>query len=138
MTNAVWSPDSKHVAFVERNDGAATAGLELWMIDVGVARAERVGAVPSRCGARADTLREWMPDSKELLCKVIPTPRGDAPKESEVPTGPNISENLGEVTPAPTFEDMLQTPTDEAIFEYYATSQLAVVPLRRVRPDWCR
>ena len=128
MTNAMWSPDSKHVAFVERNDGAATAGLELWVIDVGVARAERVGTVHLDA-VLGRTPCEWMPDSKELLCKVIPTPRGAAPKESEVPAGPNISENLGKVTPAPTFEDMLQTPTDEAIFEYYATSQLAVVPL---------
>ena len=72
---------------------------------------------------------EWMPDSQALLAKVIPAPRGEAPKESDVPTGPDISENLGKVSPAPTYEDMLKTTTDEAIFEFYATSQLAIVPL---------
>ena len=74
-----------------------------------------------------------MPDSSaSLLCKTVAPGRGAAPKESDVPTGPNVEENLGKVSPAPTYEDMLKTPTDENIFEYYAASQLAVVPLKGV------
>ncbi|SFS06067.1 glutamyl peptidase. Serine peptidase. MEROPS family S09D [Granulicella pectinivorans] len=128
LTNAVWSPDSKHVAFVERNDVTATAGLELWVIDVVASHAHRLGTVHLDA-VLGRTPCEWLPDAKALLCKVIPTPRGAAPRQSEIPAGPDISENLGKVTPAPTYEDMLQTETDSAIFEYYATSQLAVVPL---------
>ena len=48
---------------------------------------------------------------------------------SEVPTGPVVQENLGRVTPGPTFEDLLKNPEDEAIFDYYATSQVVVVGL---------
>ena len=33
------------------------------------------------------------------------------------------------MTPARTYEDLLKTPTDEAIFSFYATSDLAVVSL---------
>jgi dipeptidyl aminopeptidase/acylaminoacyl peptidase len=129
-SNAIWSPDSRHIAFVQRNDKSATtaAGLQLWVIDVAAAHAHPVGT--SRLNAiLGRTPCEWMPDSAALLCKIVPATRGGAPKVSDVPTGPHVSENLGKVTPAPTYEDMLSTPDDENIFEYYATAQLAIVPL---------
>ncbi len=72
---------------------------------------------------------EWMADSRALLCKIVPAARGAAPTSSEVPAGPNVEENLGKVTPARTYEDLLKTPTDEAIFAFYATSELALVSL---------
>ena len=128
LTDAMWSPDSRHVAVVQRNDAAPSAGLELWIIDVTTSHAQRLGTTHLNA-VLGRTPCEWMPDSKNLLCKTIPAARGAAPKESEVPVGPDISENLGKVTPAPTFEDMLKTETDSAIFEYYSTSQLALVPL---------
>ena len=55
--------------------------------------------------------------------------RGAAPKVSDIPPGPDVEESLGKVSPAPTYEDMLKTTTDENIFEYYASSELAVVSL---------
>jgi dipeptidyl aminopeptidase/acylaminoacyl peptidase len=127
LTNAIWSPDSRRIAFVHRNTEIG-GGLELFVADVATAHARRVGegyldAVLGRNPC------SWMPDSTELLCKMIPLTRGVAPVVSGVPAGPNISENLGKVSPAPTYEDMLKTPEEENIFEYYATSQLAIVPL---------
>ena len=97
------------------------------VIDVAGASAHRLGEV--RLNAVLGTPFEWLPDSSGLLCKIVPEARGDAPKTSDVPTGPHISENLGSTSPAPTYEDMLKTPEDEAIFEFYATAQLAVMPL---------
>jgi hypothetical protein len=142
-THLVWSPDSRHVAFVQRTDAAATAaeyapaaekatagnaaGIELWVIDVATAHAHRVGAI--HLNAVLQQPCHWMPNSTELLCLTIPAGRGAAPKPSEVPNGPNVEENLGRVSPARTYEDMLKTPSDEAIFEFYATAQLARVSL---------
>ena len=122
----LWSPDSKHAAFVAHATAPAT-GLELWVIEVATAHAHRVGLVKlnavlgSPCG--------WLPDSTSLLCKTVSATRGPAPKESNIPTGPDVEESLGKVSPAPTYEDMLKTTTDENIFEYYASSDLAVVSL---------
>jgi dipeptidyl aminopeptidase/acylaminoacyl peptidase len=45
--------------------------------------------------------------------------------EANVPKGPNVQENQGKPAPAPTFEDMLKTAHDDALFEYYFTTQLA-------------
>jgi dipeptidyl aminopeptidase/acylaminoacyl peptidase len=135
FTNAIWSPDSKHVAFAQRADigaTAATAGLQLWVIDVATAHAHRIGiigAAPVKLNSILGRPCAWLPDSTELLCKIVPPGRAPAPKESDVPTGPDISENLGKATPAPTYEDMIKTVSEENIFEYYSTAQLAIVPL---------
>jgi dipeptidyl aminopeptidase/acylaminoacyl peptidase len=123
-TGISWSPDSKHIAFVQRSHNA----LELWIIDVASAHAHRLAPTVA-LNAVLGTPYTWMPDSQTLLARIIPSNRGPAPRPSEVPTGPHVSESLGKTSPAPTYEDMLKTPDDEAIFAFYATSQLALIPL---------
>jgi dipeptidyl aminopeptidase/acylaminoacyl peptidase len=123
-THLAWSPDSKHVAFVQK----AASALELWVVDVAApSSAHRVGS--ARLNAVLGEPCQWLWDSTALLCKIVPAARGAAPTLSDVPQGPNVEENLGKVTPAWTYEDLLKTPADEAVFEYYANSDLAVVSL---------
>jgi dipeptidyl aminopeptidase/acylaminoacyl peptidase len=122
-----WAPVAHHIFFVNVNDAPADPGLSLWIVDVESAQARRVpdlalnGIFGEPC--------EWLGNSQGLICKAVPEGRGPAPVRSEVPTGPIIQENLGQVTPGPTFEDLLKSPEDEAIFDYYAMSQVVVVGL---------
>jgi dipeptidyl aminopeptidase/acylaminoacyl peptidase len=126
-----WSPDAKHIVFVQRSfvtDGpGVSSGLELWLVDVTSASSHRIGSL--RLNAVLGSPVEWMPNSEALLCRVVPEGRGEAPKAGSVPVGPDVEENLGKVSPAPTYEDLLKTADDEKIFEFYATSQLAMAPL---------
>jgi dipeptidyl aminopeptidase/acylaminoacyl peptidase len=122
-TAAAWSPDGKHIAFVQR----AEAALELWIIDVPTASAHRLTL--TRLNAVLGAPCSWMPNSSALLCRTIPINRGAPPKPNDVPSGPHVSESLGKISPEPTFEDLLKTPDDEATFAFYATSQLAEIPL---------
>ena len=122
-SHLMWSPDSKHAAFVQRE----TNGLQLWVVDVAKAAGRRLGTF--KLNAVLGEPCEWMADSRALLCKIVPAVRGAAPTSSEVPAGPNVEENLGKVTPARTYEDLLKNPADEAIFAFFATADLAVVPL---------
>src|ERR1700722_4853901 len=133
MRFAGWAPDARHIFFVNVSDAAADAGLSLWIVDVAQAQARHVpdlalnGIFGRPC--------EWMGDSRSLICKAVPKGRGAAPVRSEVPTGPVVQENLGRVTAGPTFEDLLKNREDDAIFDYYATSQVVVVVLDgRVAP----
>ncbi len=122
-----WSPDARHVAFVNAGDSPSDTGLSLWIIEVASAQAHRVpGVVLNGIFGRPC---EWSSDNASLICKAVPKARGEAPKRSEIPTGPVIQENLGRVTPGPTYEDMLKNPEDEQIFDYYANSQVQVVHL---------
>jgi dipeptidyl aminopeptidase/acylaminoacyl peptidase len=123
LLTPTWSPDSKHIAFSQKTD----LGLELYDIDIATAHAHRLGLV--KLNSILGRPCAWLPDSSALLCKTVPAARGPAPKVSDIPTGPDISENLGRVSPAPTYEDMLKTTSDEDIFEFYSTSQLAIIPL---------
>jgi dipeptidyl aminopeptidase/acylaminoacyl peptidase len=122
-----WAPDARHVFFVNISDASADPGLILWIVDVTTAQGRRVpglalnGIFGQPC--------EWLGDSQRLICKAVLKGRGAPPARSEVPTGPVIQENLGRVTPVATYQDLLKNPEDEAIFDYYAASQVVLVGL---------
>ncbi|HIL57966.1 MAG TPA: S9 family peptidase, partial [Rhodothermales bacterium] len=52
-----------------------------------------------------------------------------APAASLAPTGPVVQESTGEAAPARTYQDLLESPLDEALFDHYMTSQLVRVGL---------
>jgi dipeptidyl aminopeptidase/acylaminoacyl peptidase len=114
-----WSPDGKRFAFLL----TTPAGIEVWLGDT-TGRASRLrGGVNAAYG---DPLR-WMPDSKTLLLRLIPEGRGRPPQEPRVPSGPHVQEGSGKASPARTYQDLLKNSHDEALWDYYATAQLALV-----------
>lgn len=122
-----WSPDGKQFAITN----TTPTGVELWLGEAATARLRRVPGVLLNTafsgGFGGGDVVQWLPDSQTLLCKTIPAKRGPAPPAPAVPVGPNVQENFGKVSPAWTLQDLLKTPHDEALFDYYATSQLALV-----------
>ncbi|MBD1874842.1 S9 family peptidase [Nodosilinea sp. FACHB-131] len=69
----------------------------------------------------------WLPDQNRLLVRRIPL-RGPAPEPPATPAGPEIMEGAG-ASSRSTYEarNLLETAHDDALFEYYATSELAIV-----------
>ena len=132
-----WSPDGRKISFVNISNEPGNSGLSLWIVDVATAQARQVpGIALNGLFARAgfgggdlDAPCEWLSDSQALICKTVPANRGPAPVRSEVPAGPVIQQNLGRVTPAPTFEDLLKDPEDVEFFDYYASAQVSLVNL---------
>jgi dipeptidyl aminopeptidase/acylaminoacyl peptidase len=115
-----FSPDGKRFAFVH----TASAGLELWVGDstTGAAKAVTTPALNGTLGSGCS----WVSD-RDLLCQFVVAGRGPAPKAPEVPSGPNVQENSGRAAPVSTYQDLLRNAHDEALYEYYFTSQLAFV-----------
>jgi dipeptidyl aminopeptidase/acylaminoacyl peptidase len=72
---------------------------------------------------------QWMPDRKTLLVKTVPKKLGAPPAVPDVPPGPSIQESIGGKGQSSTYEtrDTLGNLHDEDLFDYYSTSQLALV-----------
>ena len=128
FTDPTWSPDSRRLAFVAE----APTGLEVWVADVASNTARRLTApmVNAAFGVRGLESRgvvAWTPDSRALVFRRTVADRGAPPAEAAAPAGPNVQENSGRAAPGRTYEDLLASARDEALFEHYFTSQLARV-----------
>jgi dipeptidyl aminopeptidase/acylaminoacyl peptidase len=122
ISNVSWAPDGKHFVFLHTTPNA----IELWVTNVEQARARKlVSGVNATYGGSFG----WVRDSDALLVQMVPENRGAAPQRSLIPTGPVIEENIGRARPARTYQDLLQDSHDEALFDYYFTSQLTEVKL---------
>jgi dipeptidyl aminopeptidase/acylaminoacyl peptidase len=125
-----WSPDSRHVAFTVVGDDAVT----LWLAEAKTGAARRL--TDTRLNGAAGDACVWLsstsglvPTSSGLVCRLLPAGRGPAPTAPETPRGPRIQESSGKPAPNRTYEGLLQSPADEALFEHHFTSQIAIVSL---------
>ena len=121
---AQWSPDGKRIAFSLVKENA----VELFIVDAGN------GGIAKRLTDRGLNVAigrafAWQSDSKSLVANLVPAGRGAPPKYVEAPNGPSIQENLGKRNVARTYQDLLKSPSDEVLFDYYGTSELAGIGL---------
>jgi dipeptidyl aminopeptidase/acylaminoacyl peptidase len=116
-----WSADGKMFAFSNTTD----TGIDLWIGDPATGKTHKVDGV--KLNAVLGDPIEWLSDNKTLLVKTVPANRGPAPAEPRVPKGPAVQESDGHAMGVATYEDLLQNPHDEDLFEYYATNQLMKV-----------
>ena len=115
-----WSHDGKRFALT-----VTTAdGVGLWVGTVADGSLSELKGV--RINAAIGDPVQWLSDT-ELLVQLVPEKRGKPPEPPPAPVGPVVQESTGKAAPVRTFQDMLTSAHDEALFEYYCTSQLAVV-----------
>lgn len=115
-----WSPDGKLMAF----GNIVQNGIELWMVDTQSGKARKV---PNVMVNTAFGGFSWE-DAHTISATLVPTRRGIAPAyQNLVPNEPAVQETSGRGGAVQTFQDLLKNPNDERLFEYYATSQIAVI-----------
>ncbi|NML63615.1 prolyl oligopeptidase family serine peptidase [Hymenobacter sp. RP-2-7] len=130
ISSPSWSPDSRTLAFALTTPAAeGQAGkVELWVADVATGIARRLLATPLNDAFGSSF--EWVSNSLTLLARTVPAGRGTAPAADASPTGPAVQETGGgRKSGARTYQDLLKTPADERLFDYYATAQLVKVQL---------
>jgi len=114
-----WSPDGRYLAFTQ-NTGTS---IELWFIDLTSGTASRIpGALLN--DTMPGTRFQWLPDSKSILYCGFPDERGHPPSAPPVPLGSVVQETEGKAAPVRTYQDLLRSPYDEALFDFYCTSLL--------------
>ncbi len=115
-----FSPDGKRIAFTNSRDTA----IDLYIAEVATAQPRLVAGVAVN---GLNNSCDWLDDSSALLCGFVPSGRGAPPAAPNVPAGPNIQESYGKPGPVRTYQDLLTSAHDEALFAYYMQSQLATV-----------
>ncbi len=115
--NLQWSPDDAKAAFTNTTSGV----IDIYVIDIKTRKATKLNrsAVNLVLGGAFD----WI-DNSSLLYSTVNKPLSMAPKKPVAPKGPVVQENLGKVAASVTFQDLIKTPYDESLFEFYATTQL--------------
>jgi len=128
LASVSWSHDSRSFAYTVVTDD----GSELW------GAAVETPTEPRRLASGLSTVTGgpvWMPDGRSLLCRLVPADRGAEPEDDGPPTGPNIRSTAGSTSPLRTYQDLLSSEHDAALFDYYAKSQLARVGIAGGRPQ---
>ncbi|MDQ6815367.1 MAG: prolyl oligopeptidase family serine peptidase [Bacteroidota bacterium] len=120
-TGISWSPDQSKISFVNTTANS----VDLYVIQVAAQKAAKLNKAPlnnviSGVGERGIS---WV-DNNTMMYKVIVKPATMAPVKPLTPTGPVVQQNLGKAAPSVTYQDMIKTPYDEKLFEFYATAQL--------------
>jgi dipeptidyl aminopeptidase/acylaminoacyl peptidase len=120
ISNATFSPDSKRIAFLQNNADK----IELWVVDIATLTASRI--TDRKINDVVGSTYSWLSDSQHILFAAVPANQKPMPQKSRVPVGPVIEENLGKKAPNRTYQDLLKSPYDEALFDHYATTELVL------------
>ncbi len=114
-----WTVDGRRFALVVGH--ADHIGLWLGSVEGEITKINDLALNPLM-----GTVVSWLPDQERLLVRRIPQ-RGPAPEPPVIPTGPEILEATG-ASARSTYEarNLLETAHDDALFEYYTTSELAI------------
>lgn len=112
-----WSPLEDKVAFTNTTN----TGIDAWLLDIKTHKAVKVNKTP--LNTVLGTTFEWL-DNNTFLYTAISKPLAMAPKKPLAPKGPVVQQNLGKVAASVTYQDLIKTPFDETLFEFYGTTQL--------------
>ncbi len=120
VDSVAWTADGRRFALTVRH--ADHMGLWVGSVDGGARKIEAVRVNPL-LGAAVS----WLPDQRRLLVRRVPE-RGAPPAPPAIPAGPEVQEGKG-ASSRSTYEsrNLLETAHDDALFSYFASSELVVV-----------
>jgi dipeptidyl aminopeptidase/acylaminoacyl peptidase len=119
-----WSPDGTTLSFMAEFPTAT----QLWLADPVSGKSRPLGKVSLL--ATNVTNWEWTADGKSIVAVLVPDGRGPEPKAAPVPTEPLVRINEEGKLKTPTSADLVQSPHEMALIEYYSTGQLALIDVK--------
>ena len=102
-----------------------TEKIVLWYVDINTLETRILldGGITQVFG----NIAEWFPDNINVLIPLIPENLKKPELDFSVPSGPIVLETSGNTSESRTFPNLLKDTHEEKLFEYYATSQLAII-----------
>lgn len=115
--NVSWNPSENKIAFTHTTQ----KGVDLYIIDLATKKATKINS--AFLNVILGSGITWLND-QTVVYRTVTKPASAAPAKPLMPKGPTIQQNLGKTAPSATFQDLIKSPFDEQLFEFYATSQL--------------
>jgi dipeptidyl aminopeptidase/acylaminoacyl peptidase len=116
-TTAMWNEKQNKIAVTN----VTATQVDLYVIDVSTQKAMKVNKAPLNIVMGGAFI--WV-DDNTLLYKTTVQSASAMPKKPITPKGPTVQENYGSAAPRPTFQDLIKSPYDESLFEFFAKAQL--------------
>jgi dipeptidyl aminopeptidase/acylaminoacyl peptidase len=114
--NISFSPDDRKIAFTQTTPDH----VDLYVIDIASQKAMKVNKTALNVVTGG---YQWF-DASAILYRATIKSASSVPPKPAVPIGPTVQENYGKASPRPTFQDLIKSPYDEKLYEFYATTQL--------------
>ncbi|WP_105201608.1 S9 family peptidase [Pseudoalteromonas sp. T1lg10] len=124
MRSPQWSSDSRYLSFVYETPAAAT----LWVYDINTRALKQLSEYALNSVVTA-TPYQWMPDASGLIINHAVNLGKAQPQDDASTVVPVIQQTTGEKAPARTYQNLLTSPYDEALFSFYGQGQLMRVSL---------
>ena len=115
--NISWNPSENKIAFTNTTQ----KGVDLYVIDIVTKKATKTNK--AFLNVVLGSGLTWLNDNT-IIYRTVTKPASAAPTKPLMPKGPTIQQNLGKAAPSATYQDLIKSPFDEQLFEFFATSQL--------------
>ncbi|KLT66407.1 peptidase S9 [Pedobacter sp. BMA] len=115
--NLIWNPSENKIAFTNTTQ----KGVDLYIIDIATKKATKINK--AYLNTVLGSGLTWLND-QTIIYRAVTKLASTAPKKPLAPKGPTIQQNLGKASPSVTYQDLIKSPFDEQLFEFFATSQL--------------
>jgi dipeptidyl aminopeptidase/acylaminoacyl peptidase len=112
-----WNPSEKKIAFANTTNKDIT----IWIIDVASQTAKQLVNEPVNAVIGSPFI--WA-DDNTIIYKSVVEGLDKQPAKPLAPSGPVIQESKGRMAASRTYQDLIKSPYDEALFGFYATTQL--------------
>ena len=112
-----WNHAENKIAFFN----VLSNRVDVYVIDIASLSCKKINTTAANI-VLGNTL-VWLND-ETVLYKVNVNDPTKLAKKPITPKGPTIQENLGKVAPSVTYQDLIKSPYDEYLFDFFATTQL--------------
>ncbi len=124
VSNAVWSPDSKNIAFYMHGDDAT----HIWIADVATLKPRQLTKTPVL--ATLDTSFDFTDDGTQIVTVLVPDGRAPRPSVPTAPTGPEMKLGDNDRNRLRTFPSLMSEPYQFGLLEWHATGQVALINIQ--------
>ena len=124
-TYTSWSPDGMTFAYFAQFPDAT----QIYLADPNTGKSRpltKTGVVATNVGSF-----EWTADGKSIVTVLLPDNRGPEPKAPEIADAIKVRVNENNMLKTRNYADLIETPYEKTLFEYYNIGQLAIVDVKK-------